>query len=296
MGKPTPAYTTPHGQAYQGDALEILPSLRACSINLCFTSPPFPLHRAKEYGNVTAAEYVNWLLPIAREIYRVLAPDGSFVFELGGGWDAGAPTQSPMEPALELRLCELGFYRHQPSYWMNTRALPAPAEWVCRQRVCFKDAVTRFYRFAKTPHPHADNREVITPYAREPGRLPRPGLHPSGHRIVPESWAHDNGGAIPPNYFAIPGVACDDYVRRCRAAGCVVHPARQPPEIPERFIRFLTRAGDTVLDPFGGSNTTAAVAQRLGRRWVSIELRADYVEASKLRFEDDLPGTEAATA
>ena len=56
--------------------------------------------------------------------------------------------------------------------------------------------------------------------------------------------------------------------------------------MPEFFVRFLTEAGQTVLDPFAGSNVTGQVAQGLGRRWVAIEINADYVAGSMLRFPD----------
>ena len=59
-----------------------------------------------------------------------------------------------------------------------------------------------------------------------------------------------------------------------------------PPGVPEFFIRFLTEPGRLVLDPFGGSNVTGQVAEDLGRRWISIELNADYVAGSRLRFAD----------
>lgn len=42
--------------------------------------------------------------------------------------------------------------------------------------------------------------------------------------------------------------------------------------------------GDLVVDPFAGSNTTGAVAERLGRRWIAAELVEEYLEASKFRF------------
>ena len=58
-----------------------------------------------------------------------------------------------------------------------------------------------------------------------------------------------------------------------------------PIEVPEFFINFLTEPRDLVLDPFAGSNTTGAAAERLRRRWVSIEPNDGYVEGSKGRFE-----------
>ena len=55
--------------------------------------------------------------------------------------------------------------------------------------------------------------------------------------------------------------------------------------IPEFFINFLTEPGDVVVDPFAGSNTTGAVAERLDRKWIAMDLSEDYLEASKFRFD-----------
>jgi len=52
-------------------------------------------------------------------------------------------------------------------------------------------------------------------------------------------------------------------------------------------MRFLTDEGDVVLDPFAGSNTTGAVAQNLNRRWVATETVAEYLDASRFRFDLD---------
>jgi DNA modification methylase len=51
------------------------------------------------------------------------------------------------------------------------------------------------------------------------------------------------------------------------------------------FVRFLTDAGDLVLDPFAGSNTTGEVCEAEGRRWVAVECDRDYLETSRFRFE-----------
>jgi len=57
------------------------------------------------------------------------------------------------------------------------------------------------------------------------------------------------------------------------------------PELAEFFIKFLTNSGDLVLDPFAGSNTTGASAEKLKRKWISIELNEKYVKGSRGRFE-----------
>ena len=64
-----------------------------------------------------------------------------------------------------------------------------------------------------------------------------------------------------------------------------IHPARFPAALPEFFIKLLTDEGDLILDPFAGSNTTGAVAEKLQRRWIAIENVEAYLEASKFRFD-----------
>ena len=109
---------------------------------------------------------------------------------------------------------------------------------------------------------------------------------PSQHDIGPH-FRRDNGGAIPPNLLQVPNTrSSDDYFRRCRAAGLPIHPARFPNPVPEFFIRFLTEPGQLVVDPFAGSNVTGFEAEKLGRSWLAIEINADYVAGSRLRFDD----------
>jgi len=65
------------------------------------------------------------------------------------------------------------------------------------------------------------------------------------------------------------------------------HFAVWPEAIPEKLIRAATKAGDTVLDPFSGSGTTAKVAVRLGRRAIGVDIAAEYLdEVTALRFGD----------
>jgi DNA modification methylase len=62
------------------------------------------------------------------------------------------------------------------------------------------------------------------------------------------------------------------------------------------FIRFLTDAGDLVLDPFAGSNTTGKVCEDEGRNWIAIECDKHYLETSGFRFEPrDASAAEPAT-
>jgi DNA modification methylase len=283
----TPAYATRLGKAYHGDALDVLRQLPDASVALAFTSPPFALRRQKAYGNVTADEYIAWFWPIAEQVHRVLRADGSFVMELGGAWNPGSGTRSLFPYQLLLRLCTT-FHLAQDFYWYNPSRLPSPAEWVTIRRTRVKEAVTMIWWLSKTTEPQADNRRVLQPYSKSMKRLLKDGYkvanRPSQHEIGPH-FRRDNGGAIPPNVLTVPNTrSYDEYLFRCRAAGLPIHPARFPPELPDFFIRFLTQPGEVVLDPFGGSNVTGQVAEALGRKWVSIEINADYVAGSRLRF------------
>jgi site-specific DNA-methyltransferase (cytosine-N4-specific) len=287
-----PVYTTPFGECYHADALDVLRQLPDDSVSLVMTSPPFALRRKKEYGNVDPTEYVEWFWPFAEEIHRVLRPDGSFVFDLGGAWNRGLGTKSLFQYELILRLCKI-YHLAQEFYWFNPSKLPTPAEWVTIRRTRVKDAVNNLWWLSKTAEPNSDNRRVLRPYSNSMNRLLRDGYQaakrPSQHTISPH-FQRDNGGAIPPNLLVVPNTRSQDrYIKKCRAAGHAIHPCRFPDAIPDFFIRFLTEPGQLVVDPFAGSNVTGEMAQRLERRWLSIEINADYVTGSRMRFDEETP-------
>jgi site-specific DNA-methyltransferase (cytosine-N4-specific) len=290
-----PAYTTEWGRAYHADSMEILGELPADSVALVLTSPPFALRRRKAYGNVDATEYVEWFWPFAQQIHRVLHPEGSLVLDLGGAWNPGSGTRSLYQYELIIKLCRT-FHLAQEIYWYNPAKLPTPAEWVTIKRTRVKDAVNTIWWLSKTPTPQADNRRVLRPYSRSMHRLLRDGYkserRPSQHTISPH-FRRDNGGAIPPNLLEIPNTRSkDEYIKRCREAGLTVHPARFPLGVPDFFVRFLTRPGQLIVDPFAGSNVTGFVAEGLERKWLSVEINGEYVQGSRLRFET----SPAATA
>lgn len=295
-----PMYSTSSGAAYLCDAIDTLKTLPDGSVNLVFTSPPYALHFKKAYGNVSKSDYVDWFLPFAREIHRVLADDGSFVLNIGGSWNPGAPTRSLYHYKLMIALVEeLGFHLAQECYWYNPAKMPVPAEWVTVRRVRIKDSVEHVWWLSKTHHPKADNRKVLRPYSADMLRLAKKGVRttvrPSGHSINSSFDKIESGGSIPSNVLeeqianemliAGNNAANDLYTKRCKESGTKIHPARFPAVLPEFFIKLLTDEGDLVIDPFAGSNTTGSVAERLGRRWIAAELVEEYLEASKFRFE-----------
>jgi hypothetical protein len=218
----------------------------------------------------------------------------------------------------ELHLC-------QEFIWYNPARLPSPVEWVNKERSRVKDAFTRVWWMSPSERPKADNRRVLRAYSPSMRRLIETGKYnagprPSAHNVGAESFKVDHGGAIPPNVGGVDGVpsidgevtqeqfdrtmamiaefeqatnllkaantlSSDGYRKFCLDHGTPVHPARMPKSLVDFFVRFLTEEGDTVLDPFAGSNTTGAVAEGLGRRWLSVEAKWEYVAHSIGRFD-----------
>ena len=64
------------------------------------------------------------------------------------------------------------------------------------------------------------------------------------------------------------------------------YPARFIPQIPKTFIRLFTEEGDTVIDPFCGCGTTIAVAQKLNRHWIGIDITHLAINLMKKRLFD----------
>ncbi|MGH9877272.1 MAG: DNA-methyltransferase [Nitrososphaerales archaeon] len=286
-----PLYETRLGKAYCADSSVVLNDIPRGSVDLVVTSPPFALRRKKSYGNVSAEKYCEWFWPYAQAVARVLKPNGSFVLDIGGSWNKGEATRTLYHFELLLRLCSSQgpFRLAQEFYWYNPAKMPAPAQWVTIERVRVKDAVNPIWWLAKSARPTASNRRVLKPYTKSMENLLARGYNqgprPSGH-VVSKNWGRRQKGSIPPNLIIAANTRSSDrYLTACKEYELEVHPARFVEAIPEFFIKFLTRRGDVVLDPFSGSNVVGEVAERLGRRWLSIEINEKYVIGSAFRFD-----------
>jgi modification methylase len=76
---------------------------------------------------------------------------------------------------------------------------------------------------------------------------------------------------------------------RLKRDGRKAHPTQKPEGLLHRVLLATTKPGDLVLDPFFGTGTTGAVAQRLGRRWIGIERDADYAALARQRLASVTP-------
>ena len=300
-GESTVWLETGLGCMYLDDSLNVMRRCEATSVDMILTSPPFALTRKKDYGNEQEDAYLEWFRSFAVEFRRILKDDGSLVIDLGGAWKPGIPVRSLYHFKLLIMLCEeYDFHLAQEFYWWNPSKLPTPAEWVNIRRVRVKDAVNTVWWLAKSPWPRASNRRVLQPYSDSMRELLTNGykakLRPSGHDIS-EKFARDNGASIPPNLIAVPNTESNSrYLRYCAANDIRPHPARFPASLPEYFVRMATDPGDLVLDPFGGSCVTGEVAERLGRKWICVEVAEEYLRGAKGRFgrADEPSGTPKA--
>lgn len=280
-------------------------------VQLVITSPPFPLNKKKEYGNLQGDDFIVWLSSLANQLGELLTEDGSIVIEMGNGWEPQSPTFStlPLESLLSFKK-NGNFHLCQEFIAYNPTRLPSPAQWVTIERIRTIDSYTRLWWLSKTERPKADNKKVLRPYSKSMEKLLKRGTYnsgkrPSNHTIGEKSFSVNNGGSImqnviqidninnsaetrmPENIFSISNAKSNTrFLKRCKELGIMPHPARMPIELVDFFVEFLTDEGDVVFDPFAGSNTTGYVAEKKGRKWVTVEVMSRYAEQSKIRFEE----------
>lgn len=307
------------GKYYVGNSEEILidsslHNMRG-KIQLILTSPPFPLNQKKNYGNMTGDKYLEWFASLAPIFAEMLTCKGSIVIEMGNSWEANRPVQSllPLKSLMSfVENNEAGLRLIQQFVCYNPSRLPSPAQWVTVNRIRTVDSFTNIWWMAKSDEPKADNSKVLRPYSNSMLKLLNKqnfnaGKRPSGHNVSETGFLRDCGGSIAHNFFELESMdskrkirlpdpfnafslsnstSKDFFTRTCKERGKKPHPARMHMGLAAFFIQYLTDPGDWVLDPFAGSNITGYAAARLGRRWIAIDTREEYVEQSKIRFED----------
>jgi DNA modification methylase len=103
----------------------------------------------------------------------------------------------------------------------------------------------------------------------------------SSHKLQTEGW-NSNGDKSGRNRRSVWTITTKPFKE--------AHFATFPPEIPEICIKAGSKPGDTILDPFSGAGTTGLVAEKLGRKYIGIELNPSYVSMSESRIEAQCGG------
>ncbi len=243
---PQPFYRTDRGALFSADCMAVLPLLKDNVIDTVFADPPFNL--GKKYGARTddlkpEAVYLAWCQDWLRECVRVLKPGGAlFVYNLPR-WNV----------LLGPYLTALGMdFRHWIAIQMSA-CLPIPGRLHPSHYslLYYTKGKPRTFRRIRTPietcrHCHGEIKDY------------------GGHRAA----MNPNGVTLKDVWTDIPPVRHWKFKSRTRRANAL------STKILDRVIEMSTRPGEVVLDPFGGSGTTFAVAENKKRRWLGMEI--DY--------------------
>jgi site-specific DNA-methyltransferase (adenine-specific)/site-specific DNA-methyltransferase (cytosine-N4-specific) len=255
------------GTSIVGDSLESLRTLASDSVDLVVTSPPYD--GQPKYGDGERYDrewYEGYFLDVAAEIRRVLRPRGSFVLNYRS--KRHGDERGTLQYELVFRLREQGFLFCEDFVW--GKPSPPPG----RFNRFLKDAVEYCFQFAKTPDWQFFPEQCLSPARWDAKDRER-------RRRLPHNFVRVNApsGQGRKRVQAGPDMVRPStllYLEPEFRPNPTRHPARFPVEIPAFFIRLLTRPGQLVVDPFGGTGTTAVAAESLGRRWLVVEREPEF--------------------
>lgn len=291
-----------------GDCIEQMRALPDASVNCCVTSPPY--FGLRDYGVAgqigledTPDAFVARLVEVFREVRRVLRDDGTLWLNLGDSYSAQGGAQ--VQGTKQAKGSQVGAWGGESRRgvagvkpkdligipWRVAFALQADG-WYLRQDIIWhkpnpmpesvRDRCTKAHEYvfllSKGPRYYFDSEAIKEP-ADPKNHRKSPGIR----RTAPGSTSH--GG---------PASGERAYETRNRRSVWTVttkpfkgaHFATFPPDLIEPCILAGCPIGGTVLDPFGGSGTTAGVAIKHGRRAILCELNPDYAEMIPARVRD----------
>jgi site-specific DNA-methyltransferase (adenine-specific)/site-specific DNA-methyltransferase (cytosine-N4-specific) len=273
--------TTTH--LYHGDSRNVLALFPDGHFNLIVTSPPYADARRKHYDSITPDEYADFLLSFHEQFWRVLADNGSFVLNIKDKVVNGARHRFVWHTVMALAergwLCVDDYiwakHNSMPGYWPNRLR----DEWeYCfhmtkqKQFAMYQDAVKqpigkwaekRLQKLNGRTDTHRHNSDTESGFGRDLRR-----------------WK-DKKMVLPSNVLRFGLVGKN-----------MGHPAVFPVALPEFFIKLFTQPGERVLDPFGGSGSTALAAEALNRHVVLIDTKEEYINVARGRLEQSSPPSQ----
>ena len=259
--------------------METLSSLEEKSVNTCVTSPPY--WGLRDYGTddqlgleKTPEKFVENLVNVFREVRRVLRDDGTVWLNLGDSYLSNKQLGGiPWRVAFALQ--SDGWYLRQDIIWHKPTHMPESVTDRCTKSHEY------IFLLSKSPKYYYDNEAIkeetltqdnqnrdreTTKLNNTPGRTKMSGLKTNNYETK--------------NKRSVWSVAPIPYKE--------AHFATYPPELIKPCILAGCPEGGTVLDPFGGSGTTAQVASNLNRNAILCELNPEYVDIAKGRLHDSL--------
>lgn len=269
---------------HHGDALEVLRTLPGGSIDAIVTDPPYP-EIDRPYGRMTESEWLDMMKHVALEMRRVLKPDGSAVCILQPNSESVGRMRTWLWDFMAWAGREWNIV--QDAWWWNhtapptvhchaSRGLMRPSVKACvwlGAPGCYRNQAAVLWTPSESMRDADLSDRALRHYPS--------GLTVRNGRIAETVLAR--GGVTPFNLLPIPN---SDSVSSGGAHG---HGAATPAPLCAWWIKYVSRPGELVLDPFTGSGTTGVVATRLGRRFVGIERDPDYVRTATARIIADAP-------
>lgn len=256
---------------YLGDCKKELKKLADKSVDLIVTSPPYADQRKNTYGGIHPDKYVEWFLPISKELLRVLKPTGTFILNIKEKVVEGERSTYVMELILEMR--KQGWLWTEEFIWHKKNCYPG--KWPNR----FRDAWERLLQFNKEKKFNMYQEEVMVPM----GDWAKSRLKNLSNtdKIRDNSKVGSGFGKNISNWLTREKAYPTNVLHLATECSNKNHSAAFPEELPEWFIKLFTKENDTVLDPFMGSGTTLYVANRMRRHSIGIELMKEYYSSVK---------------
>lgn len=310
-----------------GNSLEVLKELPSCSVNMCVTSPPY--YRLRDYcveGQIgleeTPEEYIKRLTEIFREVRRVLCDDGTLWLNIADSY-AGSGRGAWSKPISERQKCKNSYLFHTENEavkmpntwdgikpkdmigipWMLAFALRNDG-WYLRSDIIWhktnalpenvKDRPTKSYEhlflFSKSQRYYYDGKAISEPISPVTVERYKRGVSDKNKYADDSSrqrlfQGRDNSlgmNAETRNKRDVWSISTNTYRME-------KHFAMFPEKLVEPCILAGSKSGGIVLDPFFGSGTTGAVAVKLGRAFLGIDLNPEYCEVSKKRINEIKP-------
>ena len=252
---------------YEADARE-LPFIQTESVHFICTSPPYgslkeyPDH-PEQLGNIGSYEkFLDELDDVWAECLRILVPGGRVACVVGdvciSRRRGGRHYVLPLSGDLQVRARKLGFDNLTPIRWQKVANIRLEAS-----------RSARYLGKPNLPNGIVKNDIEHILFFRKAGGYRKP-----TQEMESRSFISTNDYA---KWFAPVWTDITGQLRRD-------HPAPFPLEIPRRLIRMFSFAGDTVVDPFAGTGTTALAALETGRSSINIEIEPAYIDLIEERF------------
>jgi len=269
-----------NNQIYQGNCFELIKNIPNNYVDLIVTSPPYT--DIKSYGNQVNVlhpdNYVDWILPLFNEMYRVIKPSGSIIFNIGD------KTHNKEKHILVFdmvcRIVKETPLQYYDRYFWHCPRIPNGSK---KRLNNFTEYIFHFTKNKNQIKFNMDN--VREPYKkcsinRYNSKMNDYEILDDGTKILKKQTIKklNPKGKTPDGLFKFPN--------NSREKGNK-HPAPFSIDLPLWFIQALTDKNDIVLDPFMGSGTTAIACIKKQRQYIGFELNKKYIEYTNQRIKDN---------